>query len=150
MKAIILVMTLFISLGLGPTCRAQGIVGIGVALGKHGPDYIVHDVLPDSPAAGSKAIHSGDRILAIAEGESDPVKLSGLEMLEAVNLIRGPKGSAVRVIVVPAGKPDSEAQVVSLVRGQLKLNVAPREDVLWSRLSLPMWLFQLGLSLSHP
>ncbi len=101
--------------------RGAEIAGIGAALGNDGEHLVVAKILPDSPAAVSKAINVGDRILAVGDENEPPVDLAGLKLAEAVNLIRGAKGSTVRLTLVPAGKDDSQARVISLVRGELKL-----------------------------
>ena len=95
--------------------------GVGMALRKDGEYLVVNALLPDGPAASSKAIHVGDRIIAVAQGDDGPdVPVKGWGITEVVRLIRGPKGATVRLMIVPAKKDDSEALVVSLVRGELK------------------------------
>jgi carboxyl-terminal processing protease len=137
----ILVLSALASLG-------QEISGIGVALRQQGADFIVQAVIADSPAAASKAIHEGDRIIATAQGDGQPVEMTGLGLAEAVRLIRGPKGSVVRVTVVPAGKDDSEAQVIRLVRGELK-GVDDRAAIGDPGLQLWFCLLRLGVALAH-
>src|SRR5438067_1330789 len=99
----------------------QETAGIGVALGTEGDDLVVKAILPDSAAAANKAIRVGDRVVAVAQNNDPPVPLRGKRVPAAVRLIRGPKGTTVRLTLVPAGKEESQARVVSLVRGELKL-----------------------------
>ena len=108
---------------IGSANELQGaeVAGIGAALGNDGEHLVVNKIMPDSPAAASKAINVGDRILSIGNENERPVDVMGLKLAEAVNLIRGAKGSTVRLTLVPAGKDDSQAHVISLVRGELKL-----------------------------
>jgi C-terminal processing protease CtpA/Prc len=68
----------------------------------------------------NKAIRVGDLVIAVAEDGKPAVALRGKTVPEAVRLIRGPKGTTVRLTLVPAGKDESQARVVSLVRGELK------------------------------
>ena len=103
----------------------QELSGIGVALRRSGDDLVVRGVLPDSPTAANKAIHPGDKIIAVGQGGDPPVKVAGLKLEEAVRLIRGPKGTVICFTVVPSAKDDSEAQVVRLVRGGLNVPVRP-------------------------
>jgi len=98
----------------------QQIVGIGVALGKEGQNVVVKSILPDSPAAHTKDIHVGDRIIAVAQDKDPAVQLQSGEIEQAVSLIRGAKGTTVRLTIVPSGADNSQARVVSLVRGELK------------------------------
>jgi C-terminal processing protease CtpA/Prc len=142
---VLLALLLGCVVGLG-----QQISGIGVALRKTGDDLIVNAVLPDSPAAASKAIHRGDRIIAIADGDGAPVQVTGLGLAEVVGLIRGPKGTSIRVTIAPQGKDDPEAQVIKLVRGELK-GVTQAVDVPFDDgFGLWLWLVSLGVRLAHP
>jgi len=104
----------------GLVVLGQETAGIGVVLGREGEALVVKGVSPDSPAALSQAIHPGDRITAVAQGEGPAVDVKGFKIEEAVPLLRGPKGTTVRVTIIPAGKDQSQAVVVSFVRGELK------------------------------
>lgn len=99
---------------------AQEASGIGIALGKEGEDIVVTAVLPDASAAASHAIHVGDQIIAVAQENGADVRVKGSKINDVALLIRGPKGTSVRLTIVPAKKDDTQAYVVSLVRGELK------------------------------
>jgi hypothetical protein len=96
------------------------IAGVGVVLGPEGENISVRGIVPNSPAAAQKDIHVGDRIMAVAQAQGPAVQVQSGELAQAVALIRGPKGTAVRLTIVPSGEDDSRARVVSLVRGELK------------------------------
>jgi peroxiredoxin len=98
----------------------QETAGVGIALAKDGEYLVVNSLLPDAPAASSKAIHVRDRIIAVAQGNGPDVRVKGFGIVEVVRLVRGPKGTTVRLTIVPAKKDEREAYVVSLVRGELK------------------------------
>lgn len=116
--ATIVLLWFWVAMQEGPS---QETAGIGVALRKDGDYLVVNALLPDEPAAASKAIHVGDRIIAVAQGKDGPdVPVKGRGVTEVVSLIRGTKGTTVRVTIVPAKKDDREAFVVSLSRGELK------------------------------
>jgi C-terminal processing protease CtpA/Prc len=134
----VLVLSGLVSLG-------QEISGIGVLLAN---DFKVNEVIPDSPASASKAIHRGDRIIAIAQGDQPPVQITGMKLAEAVRLIRGPKGTVVCVTIVPSGKDDSAAQVIRLVRGELQ-GIADRGEMEAAGLPLSIWFLRLGIALAH-
>jgi thiol-disulfide isomerase/thioredoxin len=99
---------------------AQEASGVGIAWKKDGEDLVVNILIPDAPAASSHAIHVGDRIIAVAQENGPDVRVKGLKIDEVVPLIRGPKGTSVRLTIVPATKDDTQAYVVTLVRGELK------------------------------
>jgi hypothetical protein len=104
-----------------PDDKPASTAGVGIALRKDGESLVVNALLPDGPAAASKAIHVGDRIIAVAQGDDGPdVPVQGWGIIKVVPLIRGPKGTTVRLTIVPANKDHREAFVVSLARGVLK------------------------------
>jgi C-terminal processing protease CtpA/Prc len=94
--------------------------GIGVVLGVKDHNFIVMSILPDSPAAIQKDIHVGDRIVAVAQDGEPAVQVQDGKLAQAIALIRGPKGTTVRLTIVPAGENDTRVQVVSFVRSELK------------------------------
>src|SRR5436190_250078 len=94
--------------------------GVGVVLGVEGENIVVKRILPDSPAAAQKDIHVGDRILAVAQDKAPAVQVQGGKLAQALDLFRGPKGTTVRLTIVPFGEDDSRVRVVSFVRGELK------------------------------
>lgn len=105
---------------LTSSVRAQQISGIGAALGKDGESLVVKHIFPDSPTALSNALQVGDRILEIGETDAQIVRTEGLKLEQAVALIRGAKGTAVRLTIIPVGKDESHTRVVTIVRGELK------------------------------
>jgi hypothetical protein len=114
------VLTLFSFSAMATENSAQETSGVGIALRKDGEDLVVNIVLPDAPAAASQAIHVGDRIIAVAQGNGADVQVNGLTITEVVRLVRAPNGTSVRLTIVPAKKDDTQAYVVTLVRGELK------------------------------
>jgi carboxyl-terminal processing protease len=107
--------------------------GIGVEL-QEDEDYVkIVRVLPGSPAARSGALHAGDRIASVGQGEDgDLVDVTGWRLNDVVSLTRGPKGTVLRLRVLPAGaKPGSPLKAIHLVRDSIKLaEQAARSDVI--------------------
>jgi len=97
-----------------------GTAGIGTGLGVEGDYIIVKFIVPDSPAAANKDIHAGDRIVAVAQDTGPAVPVRSGNLAQAVSLIRGPKGSTVRLTLAAADEDESKARVVSLVRDELE------------------------------
>ncbi len=94
--------------------------GIGAQL-RSEDGYCKIDQLLDGPAKLSKQIKVGDRIVAVAQSNQPPVDIFEMPITKAVRLIRGPKGTEVRLTIIPAGASDSSRQVVTLVRDEIKL-----------------------------
>lgn len=95
--------------------------GIGIALGTKGQNLVVKAIIPDSPAASQGGIHAGDLVMAVAQGNNPAVSVQGWSVQQVASLIRGPKGTTVRLTIVPPGEDDSRMRVVSFVRGELKV-----------------------------
>jgi len=92
--------------------------GIGVALGANGTNIVVTRIFPNTVAAAEKTIHVGDRIVAVAQESGPTVEVRRLE--ETVRLIRGAKGTMVRLTIIPAGEDGGNQTVVSFKRGEFK------------------------------
>ncbi|GAB3253664.1 carboxy terminal-processing peptidase [Larkinella harenae] len=96
--------------------------GIGALLQEDG-DYIkISDIVPGGPAFKSKLLSKGDKIVGVAQGEGHMVNIVGYQVDDAVKLIKGPKGTTVRLQIQPiqaiAGAPPKE---IRLVREKIKL-----------------------------
>ena len=102
------------------TSKQETKAGIGAALRVDKGDVFIGKVLPETPAAWSNAVQENDRIIAVAEGDDEPVNVTGLKLTKVVSLIRGSKGTVVRLTIVPAGKSETDLQVVSLTRGEIE------------------------------
>jgi carboxyl-terminal processing protease len=94
--------------------------GIGAELISEDGYCKIRKLLP-GPAFKSKKIKENDRIIAVAQGKDQPfVDVVDMSLQKAVQLIRGPKGTEVRLKIIPA-MGDSAVQEVSLIRDEIKL-----------------------------
>ncbi len=98
--------------------------GVGAQLSERDNYITVVKVIPGGPAAESKALKAGDRIVGVGEGKSGKTKdVIGWRLDDVVKMIRGHKGSTVRLKILPAGAPPGGAEkTISLVRNTIKLN----------------------------
>jgi len=97
--------------------------GIGTALRTEDEYTVVQRVIAGGPAAMSEQISAEDRIVGVGDGEDKKiVDIVSWPLDDVVDLIRGPKGSTIRLKILsgnaPAGAP---AKVVTLVRDKIKL-----------------------------
>jgi len=92
--------------------------GIGVSMRANGTNIVVVRIFPNSVAAEEKNIQVGDRIVAVAQ-ESGPA-IEVRRLVQAAQLIRGAKGTIVRLTIFPAGQVEGNPKVVSFKRGELK------------------------------
>jgi carboxyl-terminal processing protease len=94
--------------------------GIGAVLTTDLDGYCKIQELKPGPATKSKQIKVGDRIVAVAQSNAPPVDVVEMNLSKAVQLIRGPKGTEVRLTIIPVDSP-SERRVVALFRDEIKL-----------------------------
>ncbi|HYG34222.1 MAG TPA: S41 family peptidase, partial [Clostridia bacterium] len=95
--------------------------GIGAELMSEDGYCTIHRLLPGGPAAKSKKLKEKDRIVAVAQSNAPPVDVVDMSLNKAVQLIRGPKGTEVRLTIVPAGADASARKTITLVRDEIKL-----------------------------
>ena len=99
---------------------ALTVAGIGGSLVSKGGYWAIGDLQPGGPAACSGLLHPGDRILAVAEGNGEAEDVNEMPSWRLVDLIRGPKGTTVKLTVLPAGQDIRAVSTVSLVRDNLE------------------------------
>ncbi len=97
--------------------------GIGAVLQNDNEYVKVVRLVPAGPAEKSKQIAPADKIIGVAQGDKEMVDVIGWRLDEVVKLIRGPKGSKVRLEVIPASNAPSDqtSRVVTIVREAVKL-----------------------------
>lgn len=95
--------------------------GIGATLQSEDGYTVVRTLVAGAPADVSKQVKVNDRIIAVAQGDGDFVDVQDEKLSKVVDQIRGPKGSKVRLQIIPAGADLSVRKVVSLIRDEVKL-----------------------------
>ena len=96
--------------------------GIGAVLRSEDDYTSVVRLVPAGPAAKSGRIKPSDRIISVGQGRRGPlIDVVGWRLDDVVELIRGPKGSTVRLEVVPEESKEQVAKVVQLMRNTVKL-----------------------------
>ncbi|NLV25160.1 MAG: carboxy terminal-processing peptidase [Deltaproteobacteria bacterium] len=87
--------------------------GIGASLREDDGSIKVIDIIPGSAAARQGQLAKEDVILKVAQGDGEPVDVSEMRLRDAVKLIRGKKGTEVRLTT---RKPNGDILVVPIVR----------------------------------
>ena len=96
--------------------------GIGAELELSEDGYCkIRRLMPGGPAIKSKQIKDGDCIVAVAQSNQPPVDVVDMSLTKAVQLIRGPKGTEVRLTIIPAGAGASARKVLPLIRDEIAL-----------------------------
>jgi carboxyl-terminal processing protease len=98
------------------------LTGIGAELRVEDGYAKIERLIPGGPAQTSGKVSVGDRIAAVGQGKDNFVDVVDMKLEKVVELIRGKKGSTVRLQVIPSDTSDpSKRKVVELVRDNVKL-----------------------------
>jgi carboxyl-terminal processing protease len=96
--------------------------GIGAVLRAEEDYTVIQSVVSGGPADKSNELNPKDRIVGVAQNDKEFVDVIGWRLADVVELIKGPKGSQVRLQVLGAeSEDDSSIKVVSIVRDTIKL-----------------------------
>jgi len=87
--------------------------GIGATLREKDGLIYIEDIVPGSASSRQGELKKGDAILRVAQGAAEPVSIEGWHTNKAVTLIRGKKGSEVRLTVK---KADGSTKVIPITR----------------------------------
>ncbi|NOY61997.1 MAG: tail-specific protease [Gammaproteobacteria bacterium] len=97
--------------------------GIGALLQTENEYTKVVRLIPAGPAEKAKQLKPADRIVGVGQGkDGEIVDVVGWRLDEVVELIRGPKGTTVRLDIIPVDAVDDhQTRVLSIVRNTVKL-----------------------------
>ncbi len=87
--------------------------GIGAQLQEKDGNIKITNIVPGSPSARQGILKAGDIILKVAQGNGEAVDIVGMPLDEAVQLIRGKKGTEVRLTVK---RVDNSVIIVPIIR----------------------------------
>ncbi|EKO3464884.1 carboxy terminal-processing peptidase [Vibrio fluvialis] len=94
--------------------------GIGAVLQMTDDYTVIRSLVAGGPASNSKQLGEGDRIIGVGQDGEDIVDVIGWRLDDVVQLIKGPKGTKVKLQVLPDGK-DAKSHVVTIVRDKIRL-----------------------------
>ena len=98
------------------------LVGIGAMLRTEDGYAKIESLVAGGPAQKHGAIKVGDRITAVAQGPAEFADVRDMRLDKVVEMIRGKKGTKVRLLIIPADAPDpSKRKTIELVRDEIKL-----------------------------
>lgn len=87
--------------------------GIGAQLSQENEYIKVVSIVPGSASWRQGDLKENDLIIKVAQGDEEPVDIVSATMKDAISLIRGPKGTEVRLTVQ---KPNGDIQEISIIR----------------------------------
>jgi len=97
--------------------------GIGARLQQDNDYTKIFEIVPGGPADKSGKLHPNDLITAVGQGvDGEMVDVIGWRLDDVVKLIKGPKGTSVRLQVIPAATGiNGPTEILTLVRDKIKL-----------------------------
>ncbi|GAB5382296.1 MAG: carboxy terminal-processing peptidase [Aliiglaciecola sp.] len=95
--------------------------GIGAVLQSEDDFTVIRSIVPGGPAELTKKIKPEDKIVGVAQEDEEFIDVIGWRLDEVVELIKGPKGSIVRLQVVKGSSESAVPEVVSITRDKIKL-----------------------------
>jgi len=101
------------------------LIGIGAILGMEEDRCVIKELVPGGPADLSKQLRPKDVIVAVAQTNAEPVEIPGMKLRKIVDMIRGPRGTQVKLIVQPADATETDAhKEVVITRNIVNLDSA--------------------------
>src|SRR6266446_4887705 len=98
------------------------LMGIGAMLRTEDGYAKIESLVPGGPAQVDGRLRVGDRITAVGQGSADYVDVREMRLDKVVEMIRGKKGTRVRLLVIPSDATDpSRRKNIELVRDEIKL-----------------------------
>lgn len=96
--------------------------GIGAVLRAEDEYTSVVRIVPAGPADKTGALHASDKIISVGQGRRGSlIDVVGMRLDDVVQMIRGPKGSRVRLEIIPTDSADGSSKVIEIVREKVKL-----------------------------
>ena len=92
--------------------------GIGARLQTKDGLLTVSEIIVGSPSYKQGELKAGDQIIKVAQGSGEPVDVTNLEIDEAIEFIKGKKGTEVRLTVK---KTDNSTKVISIIRDVIEI-----------------------------
>ncbi len=102
---------------------SRSLEGIGAKLQTEGEYTVINELISGGPAFKSNLLKKGDKIIGVGQGKNvEIIDVSGWRINDVVKLIRGKKGTLVRLKILPASQGGrGAAKIVALLRDKVNL-----------------------------
>jgi carboxyl-terminal processing protease len=98
------------------------LVGIGAMLRPEDGSAEVVRIIPGGPADQDGRLKAGDKIIAVAQGDEEPVSILHWPLYKSVRLIRGEIGTKVVLTIIPASdRSGTRTRKIDIMRDEVKL-----------------------------
>lgn len=101
--------------------------GIGARLQSKDNVLTVSEIIVGSPSYKQGELKAGDAIIKVAQGNGEAVDISNMEMDDAIELIKGKKGTPV---VLTVKKPDNTTKEIKIIRDVIEMEETYAKSVL--------------------
>lgn len=95
--------------------------GIGAVLQPVDEFTVIRSLVPGGPADTTEQLKPEDKIIAVAQGKDDYIDIVGWRLDDVVELIKGKKGTEVRLQVVRGENAAGNSKEVSIIRDKIRL-----------------------------
>ncbi|HXS37936.1 MAG TPA: carboxy terminal-processing peptidase [Flavipsychrobacter sp.] len=109
--------------------------GIGAQLREDAGKIKIEQIITGSPCWKQGELKAGDEIMKVAQGPAEPVDVQGYDIDDVVQLIRGKKGTEVRLTVKQVS---GSTKVIPIIRGAVMLDAVFAKSAIISSKSGPI------------
>lgn len=95
--------------------------GIGAVLSPDEDYTVIRSLVPGGPADKTDQIKADDRIIGVAQDKEEFVDVIGWRLDDVVDLIKGPKGSKVRLQYLKGADTHGAPKIVEITRDKIRL-----------------------------
>lgn len=123
--------------------------GIGARLQKLRDNVKIVEIISGGPAWRGQELEKGDLILKVKQEDEDtPVNISRMRLDDAVELIKGPKGTKVTLTVK---KKDASIKVITIERDEVEIEetyakstIIQKDEIEFGFINLPKFYFNMN------
>lgn len=95
--------------------------GIGAVLSPDEDYTVIRSLVPGGPADKTEQLKADDKIIGVAQGQKEFVDVIGWRLDDVVDLIKGPKGTKVRLQYLKGSDAHGTPKVVEITRDKIRL-----------------------------
>lgn len=95
--------------------------GIGAVLRSEDGFTVIQSLVPGGAAEKSGLVKENDKIISVAQAKGESTDIIDMDLREVVKLIRGERGTKVRLTILREGEKGAQRLPVTIVREKIKL-----------------------------
>eukprot|EP00493_Phyllostaurus_siculus_P025637 UN25982 len=95
--------------------------GIGAVLSPDEDYTVIRSLVPGGPADKTEQLKADDKIIGVAQDQKEFVDVIGWRLDDVVDLIKGPKGTKVRLQYLKGSDAHGTPKVVEITRDKIRL-----------------------------